>query len=224
VQDPTYVHAAFSGIAPRYVLVNHVCSLGIDLWWRHRFAQRAARLQPQRILDLATGSGDLAMALWKKCPQATIIATDFCEPMLEHARKRGLPDVRVADAMNLPFADASHDLVTVGFGLRNMADYAKAVREMSRVLTPGGHLMILDFSQPTWWMAPFYKFHLHYILPTVAGLISGKKDAYTYLGQSIETFPSGEKMKNLLQENGYGEIEWQPFTGHIASMYVARKM
>jgi demethylmenaquinone methyltransferase / 2-methoxy-6-polyprenyl-1,4-benzoquinol methylase len=228
MQDPEFVHGAFAKIADRYVATNHVLSLGTDILWRRKVARivRALQPQPQTLLDLATGSGDLAMEIGKLSPQLKITASDFCEPMLEHARKRQIPntDYLVADALNLPFADACYDLVTVSFGLRNMASWPNAVKSMHRVTKPGGHLLILDFSLPTIPLVrPLYRFYLHKIMPKIAGIMTGQGPAYEYLGGSIEQFPSGKAMEALLMENGFQSVQTTPLNFGIASIYVAQR-
>jgi demethylmenaquinone methyltransferase / 2-methoxy-6-polyprenyl-1,4-benzoquinol methylase len=221
MQDPVFVRQAFAEIAPRYVLTNHVLSLGIDLLWRRRVAALAADGAPARVLDLATGSGDLAAAVQDACPEALVVGADFCAPMLVQARRRGVRHLLVADGMRLPFADGTFDLVTIGFGLRNMADYPAAIREMSRVLRAAGRLIILDFSLPENCLRAPYRFYLHRILPLVAGLLTGHRSAYQYLAGSIETFPSGHRMTTLLETNGFLPARWIPLTGGVASIYVA---
>ncbi len=222
-QDPDFVQKAFSSIAPRYVFTNHVLSMGIDVSWRRKVANIVKSCEPDFILDVATGSGDLAAEIWKVCPDARIVGADFCAPMLEHARKRGLPELMVADGMDLPFDDDSADVITIGYGLRNMENWAKAVQEFSRVLKPGGTLVILDFSLPT---VPIlrepYRFYLHHILPRIAGLLTGNREAYQYLGESIERFPKGQDMIDLLQENGYQSATAEPLGCGISSVYVAK--
>ena len=146
--DPAYVHAAFSSIAERYVTANHILSMGTDIMWRARVVQMVAEWKPTNLLDIATGTGDLALAIKKALPEIEVLGTDFCRPMLDVAVRRGLTNVLEADAMNLPLEDASYDAATVAFGLRNMADYSKALQEFRRVLKPGGHLLVLDFSMP----------------------------------------------------------------------------
>ncbi|MGI8602029.1 MAG: ubiquinone/menaquinone biosynthesis methyltransferase [Verrucomicrobiales bacterium] len=221
MQDPVFVQQAFAEIAPRYVLANHVLSLGIDLVWRRRAAQLAAACAPRIVLDVATGSGDLAAAVGRACPKATVIGVDFSVPMLRRARKRGLAELVVADALQMPFADGTFDVVTVGFGLRNMANYSLAVREMSRVLKLGGRLILLDFSLPRgFWRRP-YQFYLHRLMPRLAGLLTGKSTAYEYLGGSIESFPSDQAMTRLLEENGFAAARHFVLTGGIAALYVA---
>lgn len=221
-QDPAYVRAAFSAIAPRYVAANHALSLGIDVVWRRHTARAVAEIHPRRVLDLATGSGDLAATLVARCPEAEIVGADFCAPMLREARKRNLPALLVADGMALPFADRSFDAVTVAWGLRNMASWSTALREMRRVLRPGGRLAILDFSLPT---QPFfrsaYRWYLHRLLPTLGGWITGNREAYRYLGDSIERFPAGEAMCRLITEAGFQQARAEPLAGGISSLYLA---
>lgn len=223
-QDPHFVKEAFSSIAPRYVLTNHVLSMGIDVIWRKRVASIVAQRSPDFVLDVATGSGDLAAEVLKKCPGSRVVGVDFCAPMLNHARKRGLPELMVADGMNLPFEDSTVDVVTISYGLRNMESWGGAVREFSRVLKPDGALVILDFSIPD---NPIlrvpYRFYLHHVLPLVAGILTGNCAAYRYLGESIERFPKGQQMVDLLTQNGFGSAVCQPIAGGISSVYVAEK-
>jgi demethylmenaquinone methyltransferase/2-methoxy-6-polyprenyl-1,4-benzoquinol methylase len=223
MQDPVFVQRAFSRIADRYVLTNHVLSMGTDILWRRKVARLVKEFEPKRILDLATGSGDLAAEILKKIPSVTIIGADFCQPMLAHARKRGLENLIVADGLELPFEDGAFDVVTVAFGLRNMADWAAAVREMARVLVPGGRLVILDFSIPPGILRRPYRIYLHKGLPFMAGLLTGQKDAYAYLSESIERFPSGEGMCDLLRENGFRSATADPLSFGIASVYVGER-
>jgi demethylmenaquinone methyltransferase/2-methoxy-6-polyprenyl-1,4-benzoquinol methylase len=173
------------------------------------------------VLDLATGSGDLAFAIERACPQATVTGADFCEPMLERARKKGLRHTVVADAMHLPFPDASFDAVTVAFGLRNMESWPGALREMGRVLEPGGHLLVLDFSLPRPPLRGIYRFYLHRVLPVVAGMVTREKSAYEYLGASIEKFPAGKAMVSMIEECGFASAACVPLTGGIVSLYTA---
>lgn len=221
MQDPNFVRKAFAAIAPRYVLANHVLSGGVDVLWRRRVAADVRARRPTWVLDLATGSGDLAAAVAAACPDARVVGADFCAPMMVHARQRGLTDLVVADGLALPFVDGAFDVVTIGFGLRNMADYGAALREMARVLRPGGSLMILDFSQPAPWLRGAYKWYLHHVLPRLAGALTGQRGAYEYLGGSIESFPSGPAMIALLETNGFSQCQCLPLTGGIASLYVA---
>ncbi len=221
--DAVYVRDAFARIADRYVLTNHVLSCGFDLWWRHVVGTRLRAWNPKTILDVASGTGDLALEIQNQCPDSKVTATDFCAEMLEHAKHRGVGHTMVADALQLPFADSAFDAVTVAFGLRNMADYHAAVKEMLRVLSPGGHLVILDFSLPRGLLRAPYRFYLHRILPLMAGALTGQKDAYEYLGGSIEAFPSGASMCDLLESCGFTDARATPLTGGVVSMYEATR-
>lgn len=219
--DPKYVHAAFSSIAAKYVTANHVLSLGADIAWRERAIKLIAEWAPRNLLDIATGTGDLALAVKKALPEVAVQGTDFCRPMLDIAIRRGLTDVFEADAMNLPLPDACFEAVTVAFGLRNMADYSKALCEFRRILKPGGHLLVLDFSMPEGLLAVPYRFYLHHILPRIAGVLTGNSGAYDYLGDSIEQFPRGEAFKDLLTQCGYTMPTALPLLCGIASIYTA---
>ncbi len=222
MQDAAFVKEAFAGIADRYVCTNHVLSLGLDILWRKRLVRRVAAAAPKTILDLATGSGDVLSALKRIYPEARGIGVDFCPEMLVHARRRGLPNLLVADALRLPFASGSFDAVTVAFGLRNMASWPDALGEMHRVLRPGGRLFLLDFSLPS---SPFlrqpYAFYLHRLLPCIAGFLTGKREAYAYLAQSIDRFPCGTAMEALLAQCGFHSVRIRPLTFGVASIYAA---
>jgi len=221
MQDAGYVRDAFARIADRYVLTNHVLSLGADIWWRRVVGRTVRSWKPSDLLDVASGTGDLALEIQDMCPDCDITASDFCAEMLEHARARGLAHTVVADALRMPFEDESFDVVTVAFGLRNMADYPAALREMRRVLRPGGHLLILDFSLPDGILRGPYRYYLHHILPKMAGWLTGQKDAYEYLGGTIETFPSGDKMGELVESCGYHYFHARPLTLGVVSIYSA---
>ncbi|MBA3961278.1 MAG: ubiquinone/menaquinone biosynthesis methyltransferase [Chthoniobacterales bacterium] len=212
----------FGRIARRYDLANHLLSGGCDFWWRQRASAIVRQLQPERVLDLATGSGDLALTIKRHLPEVEIIGADFSPEMLEMARRKGLQHTIVADALALPFPDRSFDVVTVAFGLRNMADWSLALREMARVLRPGGHLLILDFSLPPPPWGALYRFYLHGILPWLARLVTGEKQAYNYLGASIEKFPSGAAMTTLLEANHLALERALPLTGGVATIYLAQ--
>jgi demethylmenaquinone methyltransferase/2-methoxy-6-polyprenyl-1,4-benzoquinol methylase len=214
----------FGRIARRYDLANHLLSGGADFLWRRRAAKIIEGWRPRRVLDLATGSGDLALAIQRRLPQATIVAADFSPEMLDVARRKGVRETILADALQLPFESASFDCVTVAFGLRNMSDWNLALGEMSRVLRSGGHLLVLDFSLPVGALRPAYRFYLHRCLPLLASLVTGQKAAYDYLGGSIEKFPSGEEMVALIEKNGFAKASAEPLTGGIATIYTAQKL
>jgi demethylmenaquinone methyltransferase/2-methoxy-6-polyprenyl-1,4-benzoquinol methylase len=217
--DAVYVRDAFARIADRYVLTNHVLSCGADIWWRKVVSARLRPWQPARVLDVASGTGDLALEIQRQCPDCEVIATDFCAEMLAHAAHRGVLHTLVADALHLPFTDASFDVLTVAFGLRNMTDYPDALREMLRVLRPGGRLLILDFSLPDGLLRRPYRFYLHHILPRLAGWLTRERDAYEYLGGSIEAFPSGSAMTKLLESCGFTHAHATPLSGGVVSIY-----
>jgi demethylmenaquinone methyltransferase / 2-methoxy-6-polyprenyl-1,4-benzoquinol methylase len=217
--DADYVRDAFARIADRYVLTNHVLSGGMDLWWRRVVTRRIKRWNPRRLLDVASGTGDLALAIQEACPDCEVTASDFCAEMLAHATNRGLRRTVVADALALPFPAEDFDVVTVAFGLRNMADYEAALREMHRVLKPGGRLVILDFSLPQGPLRAPYRFYLHRILPKLAGWLTRERDAYEYLGGSIEQFPSGQAMRDLLARCGFTDTAADPLTCGVVTVY-----
>jgi demethylmenaquinone methyltransferase / 2-methoxy-6-polyprenyl-1,4-benzoquinol methylase len=223
-RDPESVRAMFGRIARRYDLANHVLSGGADFLWRRRAAKIVAGWQARDVLDLATGSGDLALAIQRRLPNARIFAADFSAEMIEVARKKGVANTVVADALQLPFEDATFDVVTVAFGLRNMADWDRALTEMVRVLRPAGRLLVLDFSLPTGALRCAYRFYLHRCLPILASIVTGQKSAYDYLGGSIEKFPSGAAMLELIERNGFASAAAEPLTGGIATIYSAQKV
>jgi demethylmenaquinone methyltransferase/2-methoxy-6-polyprenyl-1,4-benzoquinol methylase len=223
-ENPEMVRGLFSDIAERYQVVNHLLSGGFDFYWRAIAVRLIRPWAPSVVLDVATGTGDLAMAIRKACPQARVVGADFCAPMLDVARRNGLPELVVADGMILPFADRTFDVVTAAFGLRNMASWEKGLSEMARVLKPGGHLLILDFSLPTLpVIRTLYRFYLHHILPHMAGLATGRKDAYEYLGISIEQFPSGRAMTSLINSCGFSDGRAHSLTLGTVSIYTATR-
>jgi len=222
---PEYVRELFSSIASRYVLVNHLLSGGLDFLWRAAAVRHVSRWRPARLLDVATGSGDLALAIHKGSPVTRVVGADFCRPMLEVARGRGLKELVEADGLHLPFADGSFDAVTAAFGLRNMASWDRGLSEMGRILQPGGHLLILDFSLPSLpIIRPLYRAYLHFILPIIAGVATGRKDAYEYLGGSIEQFPSGSAMTDLIEQCGFRAARAYPLSLGTVSLYTAEKI
>ena len=224
MQEPAFVKNLFGSIAARYDLANHLLSGGLDYFWRRRAARIVKAWAPSLILDLATGSGDVALTLKKHCPSAVIIGADFCHPMLLQARAKGVENLVTADGMKLPFDDATFDVLTIAFGLRNMASWPDAVREMARVLKPGGHVLILDFSIPGPPLRGPYRFYLHRILPSIAGLLTREKSAYDYLADSIEQFPNGSRMTQLIEANGFSEAICEPLSGGIVSLYTGRRL
>jgi demethylmenaquinone methyltransferase/2-methoxy-6-polyprenyl-1,4-benzoquinol methylase len=223
LQNPESIKHLFASISRRYDLANHLLCGGMDILWRKRAGERVAGWQPESVLDLATGSGDLALSLSKRCPGATIIGSDFCHPMLLEAKRKGLKTLVTADALSLPFPSSTFDAATVAFGLRNMESYPRAIAEMGRVVRSGGHLLVLDFSLPTGLLREPYRYYLHHVLPVIAGFVTGEKAAYAYLGESIEQFPSGEEMTSLINANGFHNARSEPLTFGIVSLYTAER-
>ena len=228
--DPKAVNSMFARIAGRYDLANHLNSGGVDYWWRQRLVRAVHDAQPSAVLDLATGSGDVAFALADGLPPGVQVAgMDFCQPMLDEAVKKRAANGRWADieflpgdGMALPLPDASFDAITVSFGLRNMADRPKALSEMRRVLRPGGRLFVLEFSQPYFWFRPFYYAYLKFVLPLVAGVVTGDRSAYEYLGGSIEQFPARAAMRVEIQRAGFNAVRATPLTFGIVALHEAR--
>jgi demethylmenaquinone methyltransferase/2-methoxy-6-polyprenyl-1,4-benzoquinol methylase len=218
------VRKMFGSIARRYDLANHLLSCGIDFYWRRRAAEIVAGWRPHRIADLATGTGDLALALQKELPDGEIVGVDFLPEMLDLAQRKGVRQVILADAMNLPFGDASFDCVTIAFGLRNLENWGSALTEMSRALRTSGRLLVLEFSLPTTpILRAIYRFYLHRCLPLLGSFLTGKKTAYDYLGDSIEEFPGGNAMCKLMAANGFKHTTFEPLTGGIVTIYTAQK-
>jgi demethylmenaquinone methyltransferase/2-methoxy-6-polyprenyl-1,4-benzoquinol methylase len=214
----------FGSIATRYDLANHVLSCGLDFYWRARAAEIVDGWHPHTIADLATGTGDLALAMQNKLPHAELTGVDFLPEMLELARRKGVRQVVLADAMKLPFEDASFDCVTIAFGLRNLENCSVALTEMWRVLNARGHLLVLEFSLPTTpILRAVYRFYLHRCLPMLGSFLTQKKSAYDYLGDSIEEFPSGNAMCELMRGTGYVSPSFERLTGGIVTIYTAAK-
>ncbi len=221
----------FAEIAPRYDLVNRLLSGGIDVWWRHVTVSRASPPATGAMLDCCTGTGDLALAYAAKAkPGVRIVASDFCRPMLDRGAEkaaRSHPSIAwiEADAMALPFADREFDLVTVAFGLRNIADTSRGLAEMARVLAPGGRLAILEFSIPANpAVRAFYLWYFRRVLPFIGNAVArNASDAYTYLNKSVEEFPSGEKLATLVHSAGFDRIEQIPLTFGIATLTIATR-
>jgi len=215
----------FGAIARRYDLANHTLSCGTDFYWRKCAANMVASWRPRKIVDLATGTGDLALAVQKKLPDAEVTGVDFVPEMLELARRKGVRETILADAMNLPFPDASFDCVTIAFGLRNMENWRDALVEMSRVLKRDGRLLVLEFSMPTVSIVhTIYRFYLHRCLPLLGSFLTRKKSAYDYLGDSIEEFPSGHAMIDLIEASGFKHVTLQPLSYGVATIYTAQSL
>jgi demethylmenaquinone methyltransferase/2-methoxy-6-polyprenyl-1,4-benzoquinol methylase len=196
----------------------------MDYYWRRRAADIVSNWRPRTIADLATGTGDLALALQKKLPNTQVTGIDFVPEMLDLARRKGVGQVVLADAMNLPFAVGSFDCLTIAFGLRNFENWAAGLAEMSRVLKPNAHLLVLEFSLPrTPVLRSIYRLYLHHCLPFVGSVLTRERSAYAYLGESIEQFPSGDRMCQLITQNGFRNAVFEQLTGGIVTIYTAAK-
>ncbi|MCX6948426.1 MAG: bifunctional demethylmenaquinone methyltransferase/2-methoxy-6-polyprenyl-1,4-benzoquinol methylase UbiE [Opitutae bacterium] len=228
--DPKAVNTMFARIAGRYDIANHLLSGGIDYWWRQRLVRAVYDSHAASVLDLATGSGDVVFALADGlAPRVTLLGMDFCQPMLDEAVKKRAEnrrwthiEFRLGDGMALPLPDASFEAITISFGLRNMVNRAKALQEMRRVLKPDGRLFILEFSQPMVWFRPFYYTYLKYVLPTVAGIITGDRSAYEYLCGSIEQYPDRSAMSEEIRQAGFNSVSALPLSFGIVALHEAR--
>jgi len=225
------VREMFTSIAPRYDLLNHLLSLNVDrLWWRRTarsFAHILVRPQAQ-VLDLCCGTGDMGFALRRQAGRASpkILGADFSHAMLQRASAKSAgTSLRwvEADALRLPFSDSRFDLVTSAFGFRNLADYDAGLREIMRVLRPGGECGILDFGEPRGLIGKLYRIYFKYVLPAVGTLISGVKGPYAYLPASVERFPEPAEMLERMRRAGFREASWTPYTFGIAGLYRGRK-
>ena len=223
-RDPESVREMFSSIARRYDLANHLLSCGCDFFWRKRAAEIVKGWNSSAIVDLATGTGDLALALEQALPDSEIVGADFSEEMLAVAKAKGVRRVIAADALSLPFVDGSFDCLTIAFGLRNIKDWSAALREMARVLTSNGHLLVMEFSLPSISiLRSVYRFYLHRMLPILGAFLTEKTTAYDYLGESIEKFPGGDGLARVIEANGFRDAAIEPLTGGIVTIYTATK-
>ena len=229
-QVSRWVRGMFSQVAPRYDLLNHLLSLNIDKYWRSRTVREVrevSRRDGSVALDLCCGTGDLALAL-EADRGRPVLASDFCHPMLTAAKaktaaRRFESKIFEADALTLPLADASIDLVTVAFGFRNLVNYQAGLREMRRLLRPGGMAAILEFSQPP--NAAFravYNWYSRNVLPAIGGALSGSRDAYTYLPESVRKFPAAPELAGAMGEAGFSESRFIYMTGGIVALHIGR--
>jgi demethylmenaquinone methyltransferase/2-methoxy-6-polyprenyl-1,4-benzoquinol methylase len=223
----------FSRIASRYDAANLLLSCGIDSLWRRRLVNAVDRVQPRDVLDLATGSGDVAFALSRKLTSTTrITGMDFCQPMLDQAvakqnsrrgEKYSNVSFRQGDGLALPLEDQSVDALTIAFGLRNLADRNRGLSEMRRVLRPDGTLFVLEFSQPHRWLRPLYYFYLRRILPRLAGLLTGDRAAYQYLNDTIAEFPDRAALAVEITSAGFTSVNSEPLTFGIVALHQAKR-
>jgi demethylmenaquinone methyltransferase/2-methoxy-6-polyprenyl-1,4-benzoquinol methylase len=229
----------FTSIAPRYDLLNHLLSFNVDrLWWR-RTARSFAQILAQPdclVLDLCCGTGDMTFALRKQAASSgrQVLGADFSHAMLQRARaksldkasqngKSAMPHWIEADALCLPFPDQHFSLVTSAFGFRNLADYDAGLREIARVLRPGGECGILDFSEPKGVIGHLYRLYFKQVLPRVGTMLSGVRGPYAYLPNSVERFPEPQEMLDRMRRAGFREASWTPYTFGIAGLYRGKK-
>lgn len=220
----------FNNISGKYDFLNHFLSLGIDKIWRKKAVELLKEIKPNRILDLATGTGDFAIESLRLKPQE-IVGMDISEGMLEVGRqkmkKRGFDNIismRLGDSEALPFEDNYFDALTVGFGVRNYENLDKGLSEMLRVVRPGGKLVILEFSKPKRFpVKQYYAFHSKYIIPFFGKRISKDEKAYAYLPESVAAFPEGKDFENILNRLGYKEVNAKLVAGGIATIYSGLK-
>ena len=227
------VRDMFTSIAPRYDLLNHVLSCNVDrVWWRRtgRIFRHILSRPGARVLDLCCGTGDMAFALEREArnSRVRILGADFSHAMLQRAGAKSLasqsaPSWIEADALKLPFPNGYFDLVTSAFGFRNLADYDAGLREIARILRPGGECGILDFGEPTGLFGSVYRIYFRQVLPRIGTMLSGVRGPYSYLPASVERFPSPEEMMKRMKAVGFAEASWTPYSFGIAGLYRGKK-
>jgi demethylmenaquinone methyltransferase/2-methoxy-6-polyprenyl-1,4-benzoquinol methylase len=224
-----WVRGMFGRVAHRYDLANHLLSLNIDRYWRAHTVRRTREILDRpaaRVLDICCGTGDLVLALAKA--GRPVMGSDFCHPMLvaanhKIARRHAQAVVFESDALRLPLRDQSFDLLTVAFGLRNLANYEAGIDEMRRVLRPGGMAAILEFSQPpNAAFAALYNFYARRILPVIGGALSGSREAYQYLPESVRKFPPAPELARMMRRAGFAEVRFEYLTGGIVALHLGR--
>ena len=224
-----HVRGVFDSVAPKYDLMNDLMSAGLHRAWK-AYTVMVANVQPgQRVLDIAGGTGDLALAFAKKVgPTGQVVHTDINEAMLRTGRDRLLDagvilPTTVCDAEKLPFPDSHFDLVSVAFGLRNMTHKDAALREMARVLKPGGKLLVLEFSQVAKPLRKAYDVYSFSVLPRLGRLVAGDADSYRYLAESIRMHPNQQELKALMKSNGFGHVDFHNMAGGVVALHVGIK-
>ena len=224
------VEVMFDNIAKEYDRYNYLASFNIDRIWRKRAISSLKPFAPRRILDIATGTGDLALLINKRLKPETVIGCDISEGMMqvarEKCRKRGVTNIKFEkeDCTALSYPDNSFDAVTSSFGVRNFQELEKALGEMHRVLCPGGHLVILELSSPTRFpMKQLFPIYAKYVMPILGRIFSKDTKAYEYLPESIAAFPQGEVMQEILKKVGFSKVEFRRYTGGVCTFYLATK-
>ncbi len=221
----------FGSIARRYDFLNHLLSFHLDRYWRRRAVAALNPASRDRVLDLCAGTGDLTALAASRTLQGFVVCCDFAHPMLQLARRklsrRGIAArclLLEADALHLPFPDASFDGVLVGFGVRNLADLEAGLRETARVLRPGGKLVVLEFSRPEGrFLSPLYRAYLRWVLPRLGDRIARARGPYGYLARTIASFPEPAHLAGLIREAGYAAVGWAPLSGGIVALHTAFK-
>jgi demethylmenaquinone methyltransferase/2-methoxy-6-polyprenyl-1,4-benzoquinol methylase len=235
-RDETSAGAAirnmFAAVAPRYDFLNHALSMGRDIAWRQATARTLNDVLARpgsRVADVCCGTGDLSFCL-SRTSQGLVLGLDFCHPMLTIARAKSGPRFRQvyfleADALRLPFGDASLDAITSAFGFRNLANYVRGIEEMQRVLKRGGRLALLEFSRVRWPVfGPLFRFYFRRILPRIGAWISGVDGPYSYLPDSVAKFPDQDRLAEMLRAAGFCHVSYTNYTGGVAALHVGEKM
>jgi len=231
VSTAVAVREMFADVAPRYDFLNHFLSVGRDIAWRRATARALKDVLARpgsRVADVCCGTGDLSFCLGRQS-QGVILGADFCHPMLSIARRKAVRrESRVhfmeADTMRLPFEDGSLDAITSAFGFRNLANYARGIDEMRRVLKSGGRLAILEFSRVQWPIfGPLFRFYFRYFLPRIGAWISGVEGPYSYLPDSVAKFPDQDALAGMLRSAGFRNVSYVNFTGGVAALHVGEK-
>ncbi len=225
------VEQMFDNISARYDLLNHLLSMGIDKRWRKEAIESLRPYAPQKMLDIATGTGDFAIESARRLQPQLLIGADISEGMMEVARRKvenaqlsNIVSFAKEDCLNLSFENDSFDAVTVAYGVRNYADLEKGLSEMLRVLRPGGRLVIIELTTPVKFpMKQLFKVYARWVMPTIGKLVARDGAAYSYLPATMEVFPQGEKMQQILQKIGYKDVKFKRFTFGLSTLYTAEK-
>jgi demethylmenaquinone methyltransferase/2-methoxy-6-polyprenyl-1,4-benzoquinol methylase len=230
-EKASQVEQMFDNIAPTYDKLNHRLSWDIDKGWRRKAIRQLEPFAPKTLLDIATGTGDFAILAAKMLKLEKVIGADISEGMMEIGREKvkaegldGIVSFEKEDCLNLSYADGTFDAITAAFGIRNFADLDKGLKEMQRVLKPGGHLSIVELTTPvTFPMKQLFRIYSHTVLPVYGRLISKDTSAYGYLTKTIEAFPQGERMVEILKKAGFAEAKFKRLTFGICTMYFGTK-
>lgn len=218
------IRRTFREVAPRYDLMNDLMSMGVHRLWKTAFADLVAAAPGQFAVDLAGGTGDIAIALARRGARVAVVDPSV-EMMAAGGLRAGAQDVRwiAAEAERLPFADNSVDILTIAFGIRNVTRIEDALAEIARVLKPGGRFLCLEFSTPAAWLRPFYGLWSRTAIPALGALVSGRRDAYRYLVESIRRFPNQQEFAGMIEQAGLVDIDWRDYSFGIAAVHHARK-